>query len=278
MKTFVQKKYVPLKAVTYEVTSQYPTKEYYMLSKTKINIAGMFLISLLVLGISNLRANEKEIKIGRTGGYYFGFGTALISTDKMESTLLSSGFKKPDNWAYLYSTGFYGKRRLVFELEFTMLRWKPVEMGVNKTTLNIFTSFLNFGVNVLPLDLPMTLYPYIGSGFGKSKISLNQTSVDFSSAVTVPPIGIQASQNNFSFVTGIGYDFNFKSRRVPKKIFTTGIQLGYMFDVTDDNNWEYEEVEITHGPKLKATGFYAKVIVSRNFKKQRINMNDSNQI
>ncbi|MGD9201163.1 MAG: hypothetical protein PVI26_06350 [Chitinispirillia bacterium] len=83
--------------------------------------------------------------------------------------MLSSGFKKPKDWAYLFSIGFHGKRRFAFELELNMLRWKSLEMGVKKTKLHVFTGSLNFGVNVLPLDLPLALYPFIGSGIGRYK-------------------------------------------------------------------------------------------------------------
>lgn len=222
------------------------------------------LIVIIMYSALGTYAGEGE----KTVGYYFGFGGVLFNTDRMENQLTSAGFETPKDWAYTIGGGFYGRKRLVVEAEINGLLWKPRELGVNETRLYGISSSLNLGINVLPLDLPMALYPYIGSGFGRTRLLLNQTSADFGDAVATPPTSFTMKQRNYAFRSGIGYDFTTSRRKGPKKRFlSVGFRMGYMFDVTDNDDWESDEVEIQNGPKLKTSGFYGKVVIGKSFKK-----------
>ena len=221
------------------------------------------LIVIIMYHTMSIYAGEGE----KTVGYYFGFGGVLFNTDKMENQLTSAGFETPKDWAYTVGGGFYGRKRLVVEAEINGLLWKPREMGVNETRLYGISSSLNLGINVLPIDLPMALYPYIGSGFGRTRLLLNQTSADFGEAVATPPTSFVMTQRNYALRTGIGYDFAIKRKKAERKHLSIGFRAGYMFDVTDNDDWESDEVEIQNSPKLKTTGFYGKVVIGKSFKR-----------
>jgi hypothetical protein len=223
------------------------------------------IIITLITGISNLHAEEAK----RTVGHYIGFGGVLFNTDKMKNELSAAGYNASRDWAYMISFGLYARKRFVLEGEVNGLIWKPVDRDLNETKLYGITSSINLGVNVLPLDKSMALYPYIGSGFGKSYLFLNQTSAQFSDAVATPPTSFQMKQGSYSFLAGIGYDFTFKGRGKKGRTGIIGFRTGYMFDVTDNDDWISDDVEIHNGPELRNTGFYGKIILGKTFNNKR---------
>lgn len=225
----------------------------------KLRIVGALVIALF---FGTAHTNTEEAKI--TLGHHIGFGGILFNTDDMKNALYAAGFNTPRDWAYMVSFGLYARKRFVLEGELNGLIWKPVEMGRNETKLFGITSSINLGVNVLPLNLPMALFPYFGSGFGKSYLFLNQSSAQFGDAVSTPPISFNMKQRSYSFVAGLGYDFTFKGKGKKGRVGTIGFRTGYMFDVTDNDDWISDDVEIRSGPELRNSGFFGKIVIGKS--------------
>jgi len=201
----------------------------------------------------------------RVAGYYFGTGGVLIDASSMENELAAAGFNKPRDWAYTMGAGFYSRRRLVLEAELNGIMWKPTELGVNETKLRAVTSSINLGINLLPYRMPVALYPYIGSGFGKTRLLLNQTEAQFPDAAAKPLTELDLVQNNYTLRAGIGFDADIKTCRAGKKNLMLGIRAGYMYDFTDNDDWESDDVDIKNGPEISMSGPYLKLVIGKSF-------------
>lgn len=228
----------------------------------------MFILQTGLLLSLNAEEGEEKIKIRKTFGHYFAFGGVTLDTDKMKDELNASGFNKPKEWAYLFGIGFYGKRKLVFELEFNGIMGQTQEMGVNEIKLYSSTGSLNIGYNFLSKNDLLDLYPYIGSGFGKTALKLNQKKVEFTDVVQTPINNSTLIQNNYTIRAGIGFDVNIKTEKSKWKRPSLGFRVGYQYDVTDNDDWELDDVSISNGPEFSMSGIYGKIVFGRSINKK----------
>jgi hypothetical protein len=223
-----------------------------------------FLVVLFIYQFSYSEEGETKKKREILRGHYLSIGGATISENTLNRYLYPLGFKAPKDWGTQLGVGFFARKKLVFEMEFNGILGKKREWGSNVTKLSILTSSVNFGYNVLPRNHVLSLYPYIGSGFGRTFLELNQEKATLSEAVNDEISKVKLDKRNYTIRAGLGFDADLSKKHKNNKKMNIGFRVGYQFDVSDKDDWYFDKVKIDNVGSLRASGVYAKLIIGRS--------------
>jgi hypothetical protein len=214
---------------------------------------------------SETKSEHKAFAYHKTA-YFLGGGTKL-DNGSLNTALSGAGFHPVDDFTAILGGGFgWRRQRMIHGIEFFGYIWQKEELATTSTKLYGLGTRLNIGVNLLPKG-PVLLYPQFGLGLGGFRLRLGNESVTFADAVAAPINEVSLWQRSFVLEPGLGVDFLIPKRKHPAKSLLLGIRGGYSFDVSDNDDWRADGVDVTSGPKLKASGPYVRITVGSSRKK-----------
>ncbi len=223
------------------------------------------IFAVAILAALSLYAEEKKIE--KTFGHYIIGGVGVLDLESMDGVLNPLGYKAPKDWAYDYGIAFYARRKLVLEGEINKLKWKERNYNDQRTSMDAWLSSVNIGYNILPYESRFTLYPFIGSGFSRTRIKLYNNKENFNNAVNSGLNELELTKKDYVGRMGVAFDFEVKSLKRKNKKMMVGLKGGYLIDFTDGDNWISNETEIKSGPKVKMNGFFLGVTVGKSARK-----------
>ena len=201
---------------------------------------------------------------------FFSFGGAGISVDDMNDLIIPKGYRRFKDYSFLIGGGFYKKfGRNILEFEMRGIRWKTRKRGTNQSSLKGIHGLIHYGFNVLPSER-IALFPYIGGGIGKVWLGLTRTSTAFDTLLVEPVTDISLDQRIYILEAGVGFDVTIQRQQCSSgNPLILGLRAGYTFDPTDKNDWYDDNTAITGGPKLAASGPYARISIGKAIQKRR---------
>lgn len=202
---------------------------------------------------------QKKCKTTRSYGV-FQTGIATVDPDKLNNTLSSSGLTGFDPLTLSLALGGHKEyRRLITDGQISTAFWRKNDNGSIRSSLTSINFTSNTGVNVLPPDLNLNLFPYAGLGVGVNKLHISRKSATFNEVVsaTIPDQSLR--QGSVLFNAGIGSDFTIPSDN-KKCGFVVGVRGGYQLPLYT-SKWRSDRTKISGLPDLKQQGFYARLVI-----------------
>jgi len=248
-------------------------KKFHVIGMALIVVMFLFPISNALAGSDTPAQDEKE----KVTVPFLTFGGTDIDVDAMNKLMTPKGYRRFKDYSFIMGGGFYKKvGRSILEFEIRGIRWNTRKRGNKQSSLGGINGLIHYGFNVLPQG-PITLFPYVGGGFGKLWLGLTKTSTPLDSLLAQPVTDIKLEQKTFILDAGIGFDVTITRKRTPdKNPITIGIRTGYSYDPTDNRDWYENDTAIKGGPKLSLSGPYARLILGKSIKRpwQGKNNND----
>jgi hypothetical protein len=192
---------------------------------------------------------------------YFTAGGTRLDMNETNRSLAAAGYHRIRDYAVQLGGGINWRvRRIMSGLELFGYIWQKEELATTYTNLGGIGSRLNIGVNVLP-EGAFLLYPQFSFGLGGLRLKLGNHEAAFSDAVAAPMNNVSLWQRSFVLAPGIGFDYRLKKRSHGNKFMVAGIRAGYAFDVSDRDDWRSDWVDITDGPRLRASGPFLRIVI-----------------
>jgi hypothetical protein len=187
-------------------------------------------------------------------------GGSMVDVGRMNDRLADRGL--PQFSQYAASLGFghnLNVGRLTFEHQLNGLMWMSQTAGGVKGSLWSGQYTSTTGFDVLPTKLPVRLYPYLGAGFGMTRLELYDNKRSFSDVVAAPHTALMLTQGTLLLTGGVGADFAVPVHKGAKTL-GIGVRAGYMFDPTRTDRWWSNGSRITGGPEPLLNGVYGKLV------------------
>lgn len=198
-------------------------------------------------------------KLTRSYGF-FQAGIATVDQEKLNKTLSSSGLTGFDPLTVSFAIGGHREyRRLISDGQFSSAHWRKNDDGSVRTSLMSFNLSSNTGVNILPHDFNLNLFPFAGLGVGINKLHINRQSATFNEVVTTTIADKTLRQGTLTFNAGLGTDFTVPKDN-KKSGFVIGVRGGYQLPLYT-SKWFSEGTKVSGLPDLKQQGFYVRVVI-----------------
>lgn len=202
---------------------------------------------------------QKKCKTTRSYGV-FQAGITTVDPDKLNNTLSSSGLTGFDPLTLSLALGGHKEyRRLITDGQFSTAIWRKNNNGSIRTSLTSINFTSNTGVNVLPPDFNLNLFPYAGLGVGINKLHISRKSASFNEVVSATIPDQKLHQGALLFNAGLGSDFTIPSEN-KKCGLVVGFRAGYQLPLYT-SKWRSDRTTISGLPDLRQQGFYARVVI-----------------
>jgi hypothetical protein len=187
-------------------------------------------------------------------------GIATFDPDKLNNTLSLSGLTGFDPLTFSSAIGGHREyRRLITEGLFSTAFWRKNDNNAIRTTLASINLSSNTGVNLLPPDFNLNLFPYAGLGVGINKLQVHQKSASFNEVLTTAIPDRVLRQGTITFNAGLGSDYTLPSDN-KKCGFVVGVRGGYQLPLYT-SKWRSDGTTISEFPDLKQQGFYVGIVI-----------------
>ncbi len=204
-------------------------------------------------------SSQKKCKTARGYGV-FQAGITTVDPDKLNNTLSLTGLTGFDPLTVSLAIGGHREyRRLITDGQFSTAFWRKNDNGPVRTTLTSFNFTSNTGVNVLPPDFNLNLFPYAGLGVGVNKLHISRKSATFNEVVSATIPDQTLRQGTLTFNAGLGTDFTMPKDN-KKSGFVVGVRCGYQLPLYT-SKWRSNGTTITGLPDLKQQGFYVRLVI-----------------
>ncbi|HMA63640.1 MAG: hypothetical protein ACM31E_07840 [Fibrobacterota bacterium] len=194
---------------------------------------------------------------------HFGYvepGVAWLSIDNLNDYLVMQGLSPFEDRSPSFTIGHRKEfKRLYFESGLTFRYFDDHTKSNLKTSLYNGTYLWNTGFNLLPQNLPMTIFPFAGIGVGGTYLHVRSDSRAFSDAIVSNGPDITMWQGAFLLNAGAGSDFILSKK---DRGFVIGIRGGYIYDpFTSKREWRSNGTKITNLPNLDQSGPYIQLVI-----------------
>jgi hypothetical protein len=190
----------------------------------------------------------------------FQAGIVTLDPEKLNKTLSSSGLTGFDPLTVSFAIGGHREyRHLISDGQFSSAHWRKNDNGSTRTALTSFNLSSNTGVNILPHDFNLNLFPYAGLGVGINKLRINKKSATFNEVLTTTIPDQTLRQGTITFNAGLGSDFTI-SKDNKKSGFVIGVRGGYLLPLYT-SKWYSGGTKISGLPDLKQQGFYVRIVI-----------------
>jgi hypothetical protein len=190
----------------------------------------------------------------------FQAGITTVDPDKLNNTLSSSGLSGFDPLTVSLAIGGHREyHRLISDGQFSTAFWRKNDNGSIRTTLTSLNLSSNTGVNILPPDFNLNLFPYAGFGVGINKLHISRKSSSFNDVLTTTIPDQILRQGTVTFNAGLGSDFTVPKDN-KKSGFVVGVRGGYQLPLYT-SKWRSGGTTISGLPDLKQQGFYARIVI-----------------
>lgn len=208
-------------------------------------------------GISGTEWDQAVSGISRIGG---GFNT--LDLEKFNTRMEELGL--PDfseaapgiiiNKAYWY-------RRFVMESELNALLWRTRVQAGKASSLFSGWWGIDWGFSLFPQESILLVYPWAGIGLGGIRLHFHDRSAAFEDVLANEPYNVSLWQAKFFITVGLNAEVVLN---LPRKGYRTiGLRAGYMFDVTESNEWDEFGVDVGSGPSPSLDGVYVRLVLGR---------------
>jgi hypothetical protein len=198
-------------------------------------------------------------KLTRSYGF-FQAGIATVDQEKLNKTLSSSGLTGFDPLTVSFAIGGHREyRRLISDGQFSSSHWRKNDNGSIRTALTSFNLSSNTGINILPPDFNLNLFPFAGLGVGINKLHMHRKSATFNEVVTTTIPDQTLRQGTVTFNAGLGSDV-IVPKDNKKSGFVIGVRGGYQLPLYT-SKWLTGGTKISGLPDLKQQGFYVRLVI-----------------
>jgi hypothetical protein len=210
---------------------------------------------------STCRTDTNCHKSKMTRGYgFFQAGIASVDPDKLNKTLSSSGLTGFDQLTPSFAIGEHREyHRLISDGQFSNGFWRKNDKNATTTKLTSINLSSNTGVNILPHDFNLNLFPYAGLGVGINKLRINRKNATFNEVLTTTVPNHTLRQGTITFNAGLGSDFTVPKDN-KKSGFVIGVRGGYQLPLYT-SKWFCDGTKISGLPDLKQQGFYVRIVI-----------------
>lgn len=217
----------------------------------KVVIAGLA-ISLAFAG-SVCAQTSSGPKIANLG--YLTVGPAFFDLDELGDSLKNRGLDDFSNTALSVGLGSYNMiQRVLLDFQLNTYWWG--ENDDNGTSSSLFgaSGLFDIGLNLLPSDMDLQLYPLVGIGLGLMRLHVRPETGTWDQALTPPSVGVDPLYN-WTMLLNFGGGLDYLASIGPIQRIVIGIRGGYMYDPTD-SNWEQDGTELDNAPETKMSNAY----------------------
>jgi hypothetical protein len=200
-------------------------------------------------------------KISRQYGF-ISPGGAQISTRRLNEYLATQGVSAFRTTEPTLSLGMHKElQRLIMESNFTMRFWRDRKNADMRTSLFMGDIVWNTGYNVLPTEIPVNLFPYLGLGVGLNSIRFRSDTKTLAQLRASSDPNVLVSQAAFLLNAGVGSDFILSNKEKTRGM-VIGLRAGYLLDpLSKRRDWYSGRTEIEDMPNLKQSGVYGRIIL-----------------
>jgi hypothetical protein len=201
---------------------------------------------------------------------HFAFGGFSAHVDDFNSVMTANSYKRLKDYSYQFGFGFYSKyKNLIFNWELIGTHWPEGKHQTN-AVLSVYgvNALFDVGFDVVKAEA-ITLYPYLGSGFGHVFMGLGKKSAQLNDVIAGTVIENRVWQRTMVLDAGVGFEFTQATKRGPGWKHVIGLRAGYWFDPTSSRDWYLDHTKIENGPKLTMSGPYARLTIGRSHTKYR---------
>jgi hypothetical protein len=192
----------------------------------------------------------------------FGFispGFAWIDLGSFNSSLAALRLSPFPGQAWTISLGEHTERgRWISEGMATLRIWGDNRDSAYRTSLFIGEIGCHGGVNVLPKDLPINAYPYLGLGLGLNTLRIRGNEKSLSDLL------VSSEPNSFLWQAtalldlGLGSEFKHSDKKGGCAI---GLRIGYLVDLHKNKKWTSDGVRVTGLSSISQNGPYIRLIL-----------------
>ncbi len=229
----------------------------------RIHAAKTALIAAAVLWLQSGITAQPMMKENARAMPYFSVGfNYLPEMTDFTDDLKKKGIGEFSEYAPSFGLGHtISSRWVVIEKEFGFIPWTDNEAGELESEFGMGYARGAIGLNVLPPDRLIMLYPAFGVGLRVSHFSVHKGEADFDT-VLLPdePLGIDLWKASFIVDGGLMIGLSVPSRKYTDKRKVLGLKLGVTYNPFDNNFFSKEGVEITNAPETPRMRVYANAV------------------
>jgi hypothetical protein len=228
-----------------------------------MNVGQIRMISMVLIGYISLSAAPALSELETMGIEYFHIDVHTQQMENFNSDMNEHGLPEFNSVAPAFGFGkTVAIRRFISESSLNLLFWPEEQEGLKKATYKYGYGVMKGGFDVLPLGMPVQVYPYIGIGAGLFLLGVYDAETTFDGMVISEPDQTFISQATFLFDFGVGFNFIYTTRW-KKNRGVLGIRIGYVYDVRSRDDWNSWGTDITGGPRTGGSGFYTRFILGK---------------
>lgn len=196
---------------------------------------------------------------------HFTFGGFGAQVDDFNSVMTPNGYKRLKDYSYQFGFGCYSQyKRLIFNWDLIGTHWPSGNRKTNAIlTANGINGIFDAGFNVVNGKI-ITLYPYLGVGFGQVFMSLGRKSVQLSEVISGDVNESRLWKRSMIIDAGLGLDLTHVMKYGYGFRHVTGLRVGYWFDLSESKEWYIDNSEIKNDPKLSMSGPYVRLIMGKS--------------
>lgn len=196
---------------------------------------------------------------------HFAFGGFGAVVKDFNSVMTPNGYKRLKDYSFQFGFGWYSQyKRLIFNWELMGTHWPEGKRETN-AVLSVYglNCLFDAGFDLVKGEA-ITLYPYLGTGFGQVFMSLGKKSVELGDVIAGNVIENRVWQRTMVLDAGLGLDFTHAMKRGPGRKHVIGLRVGYWYDPSRSKDWQLDQTKIENGPKLKMSGPYVRLTIGKS--------------
>jgi hypothetical protein len=193
--------------------------------------------------------------------HYISPGYSWIGFQDFNKALNAQGFSAfPEKVWSLTFGGYKDYRRLVMEHFLTLGIWGDnFDNGLRSSLMN--AGFVaNLGFNVLPPELGVSVYPYIGLGVGTMSLRVKSSTKTFTQLLASAEPNLNMWQITPLLNFGVGSNY-ILSKKDAAKGLAVGMRAGYLLDLYNNKKWRSDGMTVTGIPSIMQSGAYVRLII-----------------
>jgi hypothetical protein len=227
----------------------------------------IFTAVVLLVSFSNTSSHTMDgdsLKMMMKPTHEFGYispGMSWINSGNLNGYLMSLGYSRFQEQAWTLSLGKYRDwNRLVMEHHILARILGDNLNGTLRSSLGYGEIIFDGGFNVLPPEMSLDLYPYLGIGAGLAWMNFRNNTK------TLPQLLLSTEPNSFLmqatplFDLGIGSNYLLGHKDGTMGL-AIGLRIGYLVDLNAGKRWYSDMTAVSGLPSIMQNGAYIRLIL-----------------